>query len=490
MAKNKKKTTGLPEDASAGVPVQPSEAAVTPDTSLDELSAALNESLKNVESVGVPEEELPEELPEELAEEIVETEEEPAEEPDEEVPAPAEEKPKKPHDPSSPSYLAKMILVLTVISMSIALLLAVVNNMTADVIAANVEKQKSEAVLAVFPEGTDVQTFTTADGEEVYIVLKDSEILGSCVNVVGAGYNGDVSMMIGLNTAHEVCGIRIVSMSETPGVGTKVSGASFLERFFGRSEPVEIGVNVDGISGATYSSRAVAEGVNIALGIFVDYEEAAASIGANLSAEEIDPADHVSANEENGDEELNIGQAGESDTEEQPVVEPEPQPEPIVEPEPQPEPVPEETEPEAVPEPEPQPEPEATPEPAPEIPAAAEPFVPEPSPAPVPVPQPEPEPEPAPAPQPEPIPVPVPVVPEPVPEPVPVVPQPVEPQPQSEPEPEPEPEPQPEPEPEPEPEPQPESEPEPEPEPQPEPEPEPEEKNDKPKKPGGSFIKP
>ncbi|MBE6711123.1 MAG: FMN-binding protein, partial [Ruminococcaceae bacterium] len=398
MEKNKKKTTGLPEEA---VTEAAAETTVTPDTSLEELSVALDEA----DSVSEPEEVIAEEF-----EEVNETAEEPV-----------SEKPKKPHDPSSPSYLAKMVLVLTVISMAIALLLAVVNGMTADVIAANIEKQKNEAVLAVFPDGTDVRTFQNADGEEIYIILKDGEILGSCVNVAAAGYNGDVSMMIGMNTAHEICGIKIVSMSETPGVGTKVQGATFLERFFGMSEPVEIGVNVDGISGATYSSRAIADGVNLALAVQVDYEEAAASIGADLSADDMDPEDHVNANEENGDEQLDIGQAGESDTEEQPAAEPEVAP--VTEPEPVPE------------EPEPQPEATPEPEPEPEIPAAAEP---EPAPAP------QPEPEPAPAPQPEPEPVPVP---QPEPEPAPA-PQP-EPAPAPAPQPEPEPAPAPQPEPEP-----------------------------------------
>lgn len=332
-------------------------------------------------------------------------------------------KTEKMEDESSGAYLAKMVVVLTVICMSIALLLSVVNHMTKDVIAANEENAKSEAVLAVFPEGTDVQTFQTADGEEIYIVLKDGKILGLCVNAVAAGYVGDVSMMVGINTAHEVCGIKIVSMSETPGVGTKISGESFLERFFGMSEPAEIGGNVDGISGATYSSRAVADGVNAALAIMVDYEEIAASIGADISDGNADPADNINANEENGDEELNIGQAGESGAEDK-----------------LPETQPEETEPELVPEPEviPEPEPEVTPGPEipetpvePEIPAwvepTTEPEVVEPMPAPEVVPEPEPVPEPEATPEPI-----VPVEPTPVPTPAPA------PEPEVTPEPEPE----------------------------------------------------
>ncbi len=401
------------------------------------------------------------ELPE--AEETEESVSDPAEDPAEE-PAP-----EKKRGSSANAHLIKMVAVLTVISMAIALLLSVVNAMTKDVIAANVENEKKEAVLAVFPEGTDMKTVQTEDGGEIYVVLKDSMILGYCVNAVESGYGGDVSMMIGVNSAREICGIQIVSMSETPGVGTKIRGASFLEQFFGVSEPVEFGVNADAISGATYSSRAVAAGVNTALTADVDLTALAESIGADVAAEDYDPEDHVNANESNGDEELNIGLAGESGAEDKPLEVPEPEPE---------------VTPEPVPEPEPEPAPVVVPEPAPQ---------PEPEPAPVVVPEPAPQPEPEPAPV---------VVPEPAPQPEP---EPVwtpEPEPEYVPEPEPvwTPEPEPEPVVTPEPEQEVPSEPEvpseevteeePEPEPEPETEPE-EEKPEKPKKPiGGSFIKP
>ncbi len=306
---------------------------------------------------GLSDEENPEEPAEEAADDVTEAE-EPAERP---------KKERKPLDKSAPWYL---VTVLTVICMSIALLLAVVNDMTKDVIAANAEKEKNEAVLAVFPEGTDVHPVKTDDGEEIYMILKDGEILGYCVNAVTAGYAGDVSMMIGVNSAHEICGIKIVSMGETPGVGTKIGGASFLERFFGRTEPVTIGENVDGITGATYSSKAVAAGVNHALDVEIDLEKVAADIGAAVVDPNEDPADNVNANEENGDEELNIGQAGEADAEDKPieVIPAETEPEEPVVVEPTPEPEPEEPvegipEPDSVPEPEPEEETEKETEP-------------------------------------------------------------------------------------------------------------------------------
>jgi hypothetical protein len=173
MANKKKKNTGLtpPEEITSGVAA---EETVQPKA--EDVADSIREGLRDVAPLGTAEEPLIEEveLPEEELTE--EPEEAPAQEPEAE---PAAKK-----KTSANAHLVKMVAVLTVISMSIALLLSVVNAMTKDVIAANVENQKNQAVLAVFPEGTDVKPFMTADGEEVYIVLKDNEILGCCVNAV------------------------------------------------------------------------------------------------------------------------------------------------------------------------------------------------------------------------------------------------------------------------------------------------------------------
>ncbi len=167
-------------------------------------------------------------------------------------------------------HLVKIVVVLTCICLGIALLLAVVNEVTKDKIAENEILEKQNAILAVFPEGDNVSEYTNEDGETVYRVSKDGEIIGYCVNAIGNGYNGDISMMVGFDTNHQVCGLKIVSMSETPGVGSKVAAPSFLERFFGLDHPVTIGEDVDGLSGATFSSKGVAEAVSKAAQVKVD----------------------------------------------------------------------------------------------------------------------------------------------------------------------------------------------------------------------------
>lgn len=170
----------------------------------------------------------------------------------------------------SPRYLVKLVLVLTIICTGIALLLAIVNSVTKDKIAENIAKQQETAIFTIFENGNSTEEYVTADGETVYIVYKDGEAIGYCVNASGTGFGGEVQVMVGLKSDKSVHGIKIVSMSETPGIGTKVQGESFLRQFVGNSGKAD----ADIISGATFSSKAVIEAVDYALALDFDLNEA------------------------------------------------------------------------------------------------------------------------------------------------------------------------------------------------------------------------
>ena len=171
---------------------------------------------------------------------------------------------------ASPRYLIKLVLVLTAICTGIALLLSVVNSVTKDKIAENIAKQQETAIFTIFENGNSTEEYVTADGETVYIVYKDGEAIGYCVNASGTGFGGEVQVMVGLKSDKSVFGIKIVSMSETPGIGTKVQGESFLGQFVGNSGQSD----ADIISGATFSSKAVIEAVDYALALDFDLNEA------------------------------------------------------------------------------------------------------------------------------------------------------------------------------------------------------------------------
>ncbi|MCX8006796.1 MAG: FMN-binding protein [Coriobacteriia bacterium] len=83
---------------------------------------------------------------------------------------------------------------------------------------------------------------------------------GWCIRVSARGYGGPVRMVIGLDRNGKVQGLTILSMNETPGLGTRVESEQwFLKQF--TELPAGFGDRdvraLDAISGATRSSRAV-----------------------------------------------------------------------------------------------------------------------------------------------------------------------------------------------------------------------------------------
>lgn len=221
--------------------------------------------------------------------------------------------PEKKIDTNSSQYLIRLVVVLSCICAGIALLLSVVNSITEDIIAENQVKAKQEAILAVFPKGDMVEEYTLDSGDTVYIVLNNNEIIGYTVNAEASGYMGPVEMMIGMTSDGAVDGIKIVSTGETPGVGTKIGAESFLSQFYGFDRTVELGNDVDAISGATFSSRAVEEAVNYAVSLEVNLAKIASNIGANFVGAS-NTFDNVDANDDNGDAQIEIGEAvGEGD---------------------------------------------------------------------------------------------------------------------------------------------------------------------------------
>ena len=191
------------------------------------------------------------------------------------------EKPKRSPE-NSPAFLIRLVATLCAICVAIAVLLAAVNAVTRDKIADNTMKSKTEAVLSIFSKGTDCELYKTLeDGSEVYLAYRGEDIIGYCAFVSSVGFGGKIDMMVGINGAYETEGVKIVSMSETPGVGSKTGSSEFLGRFVGLGHSDPTGA-VDAISGATISSTAVKAGVNQAHSIEVDLEAVCSEKGCSL----------------------------------------------------------------------------------------------------------------------------------------------------------------------------------------------------------------
>lgn len=164
-------------------------------------------------------------------------------------------------------------VVLTLICAAVALMLGWVHSVTAEPIRQAEERAKTEAIYAVFPDAVEIKTVPLPEGTDpdrqinvIYSVRNGDSFIGYAVNVtVGSGYGGEINMTVGISSECKVCGLEIVSHSETAGLGARIDELSFRQRFSGLSDRAVIGENVDAISGATISSKAVAAGVNAAL---------------------------------------------------------------------------------------------------------------------------------------------------------------------------------------------------------------------------------
>lgn len=168
------------------------------------------------------------------------------------------------------------------ITLVVAVLLALVNYVTAGKIDAIKTERLESAMSSVLPQAVAFEDKTEIvlekwDGDTEVLSVQfalDSKgkALGYCVEVSPMGYSDKIDMMVGMNTDGEITGTSIISLSDTPGIGTQIKETAFLSQFVDKSGvviPVKGNANGAGevalISGATYSSSGFTEGVNAAL---------------------------------------------------------------------------------------------------------------------------------------------------------------------------------------------------------------------------------
>ena len=171
---------------------------------------------------------------------------------------------------SNVAYIARLTITLLLITAVVAAALAAVNSVTAPKIQAINEQKTQTAIEAVLPGGGEEIAFTDDTGL-VSTVYKGQS--GYAVEVTPAGFNGTVTMMVGVDNAGKVLGISVVNHTETAGLGAEAAsqgaaGTAFRSQFTGMSGSVSVtkdGGQVDALTGATITSRAVCTGVNAAL---------------------------------------------------------------------------------------------------------------------------------------------------------------------------------------------------------------------------------
>ncbi len=170
---------------------------------------------------------------------------------------------------SNTKFILGITLKLLVISLVTALLLSCVNALTKDQIAENVAREKEAAISAIFPNATENTAIELdKDGmNALYIVYSNGKAIGYTAEVAPLGFGGELTLMVGVDVNGNIAGVKLISHSETPGLGSRVGDAGYLAQYIGRNSAA-IDAGVDLITGSTVSSKAVLEGVKTAVSVF------------------------------------------------------------------------------------------------------------------------------------------------------------------------------------------------------------------------------
>lgn len=176
----------------------------------------------------------------------------------------------------------KNALILCAITLVAGVCLSFVYQLTLTPIQQAQLAAKAEAYVEVYQSA---DSFGAVDGSDELIAssaqsIADAGYTGAVIddvmtaldgsgNVIGYvlsatsknGYNGEVTVAIGVDLSGAITGFKPLEHSETPGFGAKCEDDSFKSQFPGLTSADEI----DAISGATFTTKAVSEAVGAGL---------------------------------------------------------------------------------------------------------------------------------------------------------------------------------------------------------------------------------
>ncbi len=168
-------------------------------------------------------------------------------------------------------------LALMLITVVAAACLALTNEKTRDIIAAQ-EEQNAETARKTLISSADA--FEPVDLSEdsglttLYAGKENGETVGYVAMVTATGFGGPVEVTVGMDMDGRVIGISVggSQFSETAGLGAKAKEETFTAQFDGREIPLRVVKSaadraddtIDAITSATITSTAVTNAVNTA----------------------------------------------------------------------------------------------------------------------------------------------------------------------------------------------------------------------------------
>ena len=180
----------------------------------------------------------------------------------------------------------KMLITLTVIAVVSAFILSSVYNLTKEPIKKAQEQKQLEAISEVvtdfdndpFSEKMIITTPNKKDKLEFYPARKDGNINSFAIKTyTNNGFGGRIELIVGFYIDGAIKSFKLLNHSETPGLGSKADEAKFKNQFDGfnpnrhKFKVKQDGGEIDGITAATITSRAVIDAIQRAVDAYNNF---------------------------------------------------------------------------------------------------------------------------------------------------------------------------------------------------------------------------
>lgn len=182
------------------------------------------------------------------------------------------------------STFINMMLSLLGITLISGFALGFVNDLTVGPIAKAKLERKVNALKLVLPKFDNspvqelklVRSERAKDSIEMYPAFFKNEFVGAAIEGSSEkGFSGLIKIMVGFEPDGKIKNIAVLEQKETPGLGTKIKDVKFIEQYRNKNpsafnlKVAKDGGEVDALTGATISSRAFSEAVQLSYDEFI-----------------------------------------------------------------------------------------------------------------------------------------------------------------------------------------------------------------------------
>ena len=160
----------------------------------------------------------------------------------------------------------------TVVLLCICIIVPLALSITNEVTKGRIAKLEKQAATKTMSELVKADKFIEQNDTKLnityYEAIRDNHTVALIFTTSAKGYGGDVKVMTAISPDGKIINLAILDASnETPGLGQNVTKESFYSQFIDKYNELKIN-DIDVVTSATYSSKAVMNSVNSALESF------------------------------------------------------------------------------------------------------------------------------------------------------------------------------------------------------------------------------